>query len=256
MTNTPKIGRVYHVVDKTTGEVVKVGSTTQTLKKRFSGQNYKGKYVNHFLVEVHRIESSEYDQYEKGNPFCPFLWHLIASEHLEILRARTLRKGVMSNHQSPLDQKFFGFDGSLYGRAGNDALTKEMRSRGGKTTGKRNADSGFMASLGRNTSHEVRVRNSSKGGRKRVESGFFSREHQMNIARSGGLVSGRNNANSGHCARIAGLGGHTRWHVKKGVISSSCAICKGNQNELYPSADGQLVSAVRAVCPTDCGSGE
>jgi hypothetical protein len=33
--NTPIVGRIYHVVDKTTQEVVKVGSTIRTLEKRF-----------------------------------------------------------------------------------------------------------------------------------------------------------------------------------------------------------------------------
>jgi hypothetical protein len=30
------IGRIYHVVDKTTGQVVKVGSTIRTLEKRWN----------------------------------------------------------------------------------------------------------------------------------------------------------------------------------------------------------------------------
>jgi hypothetical protein len=42
------IGRIYHVVDKTTGQVVKVGSTILTLDRRFNSV-YRKKYNNHFF---------------------------------------------------------------------------------------------------------------------------------------------------------------------------------------------------------------
>lgn len=99
------------------------------------------------------------------------------------------------------------------------------------------------------------------GGRKAVENklGIFSLEfdngsggrvsgrnnaksgHLQKISSSGGKVSGkisgRKNAESGHCARIAALGGavagkktglrncHLRWHVNRGIISQTCELC-------------------------------
>lgn len=226
MVNTSIIGRIYHVVDKTTGEVVKVGSTIQTLAKRF-GTGYKRKHSNHFLREVRIIQSGDFDWYKKGDSYCPFLWHLVTAEHIEMLAMDTFRKGPLSNQESPLDQKFRGFDGSEYGRIGALATSRETRVRGGITTGQRNAASGYMSKLGKNPLYrETHVQNGRIAGRKRVESGFFSSEHQSKVGRISGKISGRKNAESGHCARIAGLGGHTRWHVKKGVISKSCGLCK------------------------------
>jgi hypothetical protein len=110
--NTPIVGRIYDIVDKTTGEIVKVGSTIRSLKKRFSYPDYRTKYVNHFIREFKTIQSSDADWYEQGNPFCPFLWHLVASEHIRMLEAGTYRKDRFSNKWSPLNQKYHGFDGT------------------------------------------------------------------------------------------------------------------------------------------------
>lgn len=226
--NTPIIGRIYHVVDKTTGEVVKVGSTIQGLRKRFGDRDYKKKYVNHFLREAKTILSTELDWYEKGNAYCPFLWHLVAAEHLEMLHMNTYRKGRFSNQLSPLDQKFFGFDGVEYGRIGNLLLPREARVRGGQTRGKQNVDSGWMSELGKSMPHDRRIKNSSVGGKKRAES--FSSEYQSKAGRISGLVAGRKLAESGHFIKIAGMGGHVRWHLNRNTISKNCNFCKANLN--------------------------
>lgn len=116
----------------------------------------------------------------------------------------------------------------------------------------------------------------SKGGRKNAEGRFQDHEYQsraghfgglaagkkfsgdggmdairsMEASREGGITQGRNNAESGHCARIANLGGkaklgipspgsgnkcipreqqirglHSRWHVARGIVKEGCQLC-------------------------------
>lgn len=196
------------------------------MEKRFHGEDYRRKYSNYFLKEVRIIESNELDWYKKGDPYCPFLWHLVAAEHLEIVNQGTFKKNRFSNQMSPLVQKAVGFDGNEYGRIGNSLLPREAKVRGGLTTGKQRKDDGFMSILGKSISLEDRKKNGKKGGLKRAESGFFSSEHQSTVGKIGGLISGKNRAESGHCAKIAGLGGHTRWHVNRDVVSPTCKLCK------------------------------
>jgi len=225
MTNTLITGRIYHVVDKTTGEVVKVGSTIKSLNRRFQGQDYQRRYKNHFLLDVRTIESNDADWYEKGNSQSPFLWHLLAIEHLEMIKANTFQKSRLSNQESPLLQKFNGLDGFIGGRLGGIIAggSKEGRER--------------MSKLGKNISHTERVRRARVAGFKNAENGHCAR-----IAHLGGLVGGlkggKKNAESGHCARIARLGGlvggkigsaktnHIRWHVKRNKVNSDCEHCK------------------------------
>lgn len=244
--NTPIVGRIYHVVDKTTNEVVKVGSTIQTLVKRWCCYNKK-KYSNHFLKEVRIIESSELDWYEPKNPFCPFVWHLVAAEHMEILNRGTLKLNKLSNQRSPLDQKFFGLDGFVSGKVGGRIggiisgrnskdnklgfFAPGMNVKGGQIQGpiqgaKNAAIPGRMASMGR------------IGGRKTLEGkkGIFAPE---NLG-----LGGRTNAQSGHLARIASSGGkiggkksvanmnHKHWHVRRGIKNTTCVLCREENNAL------------------------
>lgn len=219
------MGYIYHVVDKTTKEVVKVGSTIQTLARRWGGYN-KEKYSNHLLVEVRSLESSDVDFYDKADSSCPFLWHLFVIEQAEILRARTFRVGVLSNQELPVEQKLRGFDGSEYGRIGNRCLPRDARVRGGMTRGKQNSESGFMSALGKSIPYDQRVKNGSIGGQKRVESGFFSKEHQKLVSPLGAKIGGQIRAKSGDLPKIASLGGHTRWHVNKNNFSLRCVHCQ------------------------------
>lgn len=269
MGNTPKIGRIYHVVDKTTGDVVKVGSTIYTLHKRFNAE-YRRKYSNHFLREVRVIESSDVDWYDPEDSDCPFLWHLVAAEHMEIVKLGLFDKDKFSNKLSPLVQKSCGFDGVIAGRIG------------GLIAGAINAASGHMAAVGRTgsgprKSHELHPdlakecgrRNVESGqiqalGRRNVESGHLERITTFETCSKGGKIGGRKNAESGHMERmrqkidpevkretgrrlglIAGriavetgqlaslrtiehqmFASHSRWHVKRGIISPACKFCK------------------------------
>jgi hypothetical protein len=223
--NTPIVGRIYHVVDKTTGEVVKVGSTIQSLHRRFQGLDYQKKYTNHFLRLVKEIRSSDEDVYEKKNPYCPFLWHLVAAEHMEICRAKTYKKTKFSNLVSPLAQKFRGLDGVIGGSIGGPLVGGSKRGRA------------WMSKLGKSISPEERARRARISGLIAVSSGQIYEMQKAGWGK-GGLVGGRRNAESGHCARIAHLGGlaggkigsaktnHIRWHQRRGIVSSSCAHCK------------------------------
>jgi hypothetical protein len=178
------IGYVYHVVDKITEEVVKVGSTVRALDVRWREYD-KVKYSNHFLKLAKTIEDDSED----------FLWHLVASEHMEILRVGTFRNGPLSNQFSPLDQKYFG-------------LTSEFSVIGGQIAGRMMVESGHLQRI------------SSAGGK------------------ACGAVIGKRNAESGWMREVQklglGLGGkiggpkgmHTRWHVRRGIVSPACSLCK------------------------------
>src|ERR1700733_3072673 len=135
--NTLVVGRIYHVVDKATGEVIKVGSTIRRLDQRFNQTDYKRKYPNHFLKEFKVIQSSDVDWYDPKDPYCPFLWHLVASEHIEMVKANTFRGGPLSNQFSPLDQK----SSSKFG-------VSHFGSIGGKIGGRIHVASGHLACIG------------------------------------------------------------------------------------------------------------
>ena len=215
------IGIIYHVIDKTSGETVRVGSTIRSLGVRWSMYDKK-KFSNHFLLEVKRIESSDIDVYNKENPHCSFLWHLVASEHIEMIRASTYRTGPLANQLSPLQQKYIGFDGweiarqggliSKQKKAGVFGLSFEERlvacQKGGEIVGRMNVESGHLQSI------------SSKGGKvagaiigkRNAESGWMKEVQQMGLGK-GGKIGGPK-------------GMHIRWHVRRGIISLTCAHCK------------------------------
>lgn len=224
--NTPIIGRIYHVVDKTTGEVVKVGSTTKSLSNRFSYPDYAKKYTNHCLKEVKQIHSSEFDLYEKGNPFCPFFWHLVAAEHVEMIRAKTFKTGPLSNQVSPLEQKFIGFDWLL------------GSSLGGKTQG---PIQGLRNVLNGNLDKARKSLNWLKSRQQMRESGYFKR--LSNLPQT---VLARRKYNKNNISRLkevrllpqtklaqsktARAVSHNRWHVERGLVPSgtdilNCPLC-------------------------------
>jgi hypothetical protein len=240
MENTPVIGRIYHVIDKTTGQVIKVGSTSQTLKRRFNGWDYKKKYTNHFLLEVRQIESSDVDWFERGNQLCPFMWHLVAAEHVEIFRAGTFQKGKLSNQISPLVQKSRGLGGDfghIGGRiggviSGNNAVKNKTgihapgfdKSLGGRTDSPAKLIA-RRANLRASRTKEHQIKAGIAAGIKNVESGWISEL---------GKIWGRKNVESGRLARIAKLGAsigastrnHNQYHVKRGIVSPTCKLCK------------------------------
>jgi hypothetical protein len=224
--NTKITGRIYHVIDKSTGNVIKVGSTTRRLDQRFNQTDYKKKYRNHFLVEVKIIKSDDSDWYDPKISDCPFLWHLAASEHMEMMRVGTYRSGPLSNFFSPIDQKYF----SRFGLS-------ELSSMGGKIGGSSNVRSGHLKSI------------SSKGGL----SGGFSNGHINGLAlakahkgvcapgiaakggRIGGPKAGKMAVESGqleglrtpeHQSKAGRSANHNRWHVNRNIINPNCKLCK------------------------------
>jgi hypothetical protein len=236
MKNTPKTGRIYHVVDKMTGEIVKVGSTVSTLRRRWCAYD-KQRYCNHFLKEVRQIESSDLDWYEPKNPFCPFLWHLVASEHIEIVKQGTFRIGKLSNRHSPLDQKSRGFDvtaisedaGRLAGaiRVSMDDW-EEVSAKGRAAAWESNRINPAIAELGR------------VQGRKNSESGHMAAIQKLGRSLGGAAGCATNHAKKNefgksiHAIKMGSIGGkkggiasnHLRWHVKRGLTSSDCPLCK------------------------------
>jgi hypothetical protein len=176
------------------------------------------KYKNHFLKEVHVIHSSEFDWFEKGNPDSPFLWHLIAAEHMEMLRAGTFRRGPFSNQQSPLDQKFCGFDGV------------EFSILGGFVQGKKNVQSGHWATL---QTREHKVMAAKVAGAKARDTGQINsiktyassalgaKNQKIEDKARGGSTQGNRNVKNGHLERIR----HIKNHVKRNVVFPLCRFC-------------------------------
>jgi hypothetical protein len=226
MINNLIIGRIYHVVNKTTGAVVKVGSTIRTLEKRWAC--YDKNFSNHFLRLVKEIQSSDLDWYDSESSDCPFLWHLAAAEHMEIVRRGTFNNGPLSNKISPLVQKYVGFDANEFAKAGGVAA-------GAKTRDEK---------LGIHNPKFDRVNSGRKGGLANVVSGHLQRISSAG-GKVSGLIQGRKHAENktGICgrsyekmlsdskksekARVAGarLFLHTRWHVNRGVASPTCKHC-------------------------------
>jgi hypothetical protein len=81
---------------------------------------------------------------------------------MEILRVQSYRKGPLSNQISPLDQKYFGFEAREFSKLGSANRSEEDKIKAGKIA-----------------------------GRIRVESGFFTTEHQSKAGKKGGLIGGK-----------------------------------------------------------------
>lgn len=246
--NTPIVGRIYHVVDKATGEVVKVGSTICMLSKRWRMYD-KNKYSNHFLQEARVLQSSDLDWYEPKNPYCPFAWHLVAAEHIEIEKMKTFRNSRLSNQQSPLDQKYFGFDSQIGGSVGGLISGKKafenktgIHAPGVARLGAL-AQSKFSKSLGgkksaENLTPEQRSQRSSKSCTRRNE--IYGNPATFDSCSKGGKIGGKSNVQSGRLAyarsfytteqaKKNGLStSHKRWHLNRGQMSLSCALCVGD----------------------------
>jgi len=225
--NVPITGRIYHVVDKTTGEVVKVGSTVRSLKVRWWNYNKKI-YSNHFLRLAREIQSSEQDVYDPNDLRCPFLWHLVAAEQMEIFKMGTFRKSKLSNLHLPLFQKFNCFDKIESIKAG--------ASLGGKISGVLSRDNKIGI-------HNPDFDHASAGrisGLMNVESG-----HLRKISSAGGKASGtivgKRNAESGWMSKlgksvpfevrserskiVGPRAMHIRWHVNSGKSNPRCSLC-------------------------------
>jgi hypothetical protein len=134
-----------------------------------------------------------------------------------------------------------------------ELLEREFKyGAGGRIGGRRNAESGQLASV--RTSASI-----AKGGRRSAELGVGVHTPEMRSlagrkgGRIGGPKGGRKNVASGHLRRISSMGGskhvesghlaslrtpehqakasrsatHIRWHVKRGLIKPDCVLCGG-----------------------------
>ena len=265
--NIPVVGTVYHVVKKDTGRTIKVGSTIQPLHKRAKG--YKKKYPDCFLREVFRIQSSPADDnwygfagvHQPKKAFCPFLWRLVHSEHLEILKMGTFRilDEPRSNQQFPIFQKLDGFDGadiaSIGGQIGGrrsfilhgSPWTLAGSAKGGRAAGRKNVESGHLVLV------------ASKGGRRCAElhpdlasqRGYRVAELHPDLASRRGHIGGhRRNELYGNPGTSQGRtkGGRRcaelhpdlakRWGHMGGVISGRLAVESGRIQALGKSGIG------------------
>ncbi len=228
--NTVVIGKIYHVVDKTTNEIIKVGSTTRKIEQRFAQKDYKTRYTNHRIVEVKSIKSTDDNWYDPKDAYCPFLWHLVASEHIEMLRAGTYRSNPLSNLISPLLQKYH----SKFGLS-------EFSSIGGKKGGAEHVRSGHLRSISSKGGKKGGAISGYKNGKALLKSkrGVFAPGVAVRGGKAGGPVSGRMAVESGQLAglrtlehqRFASLhANHTRWHLNRGIKKDGCKLCnEGNQ---------------------------
>lgn len=241
--NIPIVGRIYHVVDRTTGEVVKVGSTIRSLRARFNHSDYKTKYKNHFLSDVKILVSNDLDPYNPEDPYCPFLWHLVASEHLEMIRANTFRNHNLSNKQSPLDQKLFGFFGA-----------RDLSVLGGKIGGRKNVLSGHLKSISSKGGQAAGLINGRLNGLilARLKKGVCDPKIASKGGQLGGPVSGRIAVSTGQLASLrtpqhqsaaARVSNHIRWHINRNTVNPKCSLCNERKN------NGS------SVCNTDVSNG-
>ena len=224
--NTQITGRIYHVVDKSTNKVIKVGSTTRLLSQRFRQSDYKNKYTNHFLAEVKTFKSSDLDWYDPKDSSCPFLWHLVCAEHIEMLKMDTYRKGPLSNFFSPIDQKVF----SKFGLS-------ELSSLGGKIGGRTNVNSGHLKSISSKGGSAGGPSNGKKNGLVLAQQGrgICAAGMASKGGKVGGPKAGRIAVDSGqlnslrtfeHQSKASQSSNHIRWHLNRNIINPSCRLCK------------------------------
>ena len=231
------IGTVYEALNVDTGLIEKIGSTIHSLKKREKEYCRKGNY------KLSPIYVGEYED----SPYGVLL--LRAREESEITKRQLwMRDGKGGrNIMSPVNVWFSGVDdqqmrsyaGSIGGRKtfelhGNPR-TEQGCIRGGIASGKKNAENGHMSAIGK-----------IYGGRYgHILAEFRTVEHQVYAGKKGGFAAAKVNAESGWSKNLGSVygpenarkipyeikmkaliqGRHNRWHVKRGTVSSTCALC-------------------------------
>lgn len=213
-----KIGIVYDVVNLSTGECVKGGSTTQKLSERWAQKHYlngKGKYSGYGLIEAFRIGQ------QANEPDDLFRWHLYVKEQQHILQSGYKEsKHPLRNIQLPLNG--VPDAGSLASLGGfrTQELYPNLSKENGRKGGRKNVESGHLTKISASGGRVAGRISGPIQGRKNVESGLLARARLLCIG-----VGGRTNAKSGHCARISGLGVHANHHVKPGILKLGCKYC-------------------------------
>lgn len=125
----------------------------------------------------------------------------VESGHIQALGRKNAENGRIQGHKNVEN----GVDFAAMGRKGGHT--------GGLTSGRKNVESGHIQALGRIQ------------GRKNAEN-----DHLRKL----GKIQGRKNVENGHLASIRNLknqikggqsGGHTQWHVKRGITNPNCGLC-------------------------------
>ena len=123
---------------------------------------------------------------------------------------------------------------------GGRAPSKRTCSRGGKIQGRKNVESGQIASIsslgGKAGIQKMTREQRARGGRKSIVQmrTFFNPALMPGFAKDMGTKQGRLNVESGHLKSISSAGGkvggeisaHLRWHVNRGIHKLECRLCR------------------------------
>jgi hypothetical protein len=216
-------GIVYGVRNLETRKIEKVGSTVRPLIKRAAGYR-RHEWFRNGKYELIVLRVVEYDD-EKF-----FQIYLKAVENCEIARQHTWEEEGGRNRIAPLIQwigspMLESEKGRIGGRIGIRKMTKETQSRagkiGGKVSGRHASESGQIQQAGiLGRKKNIATGQPAQLGKRNVKSGHLAKlrtvEHQKSAGRKGGVRGGP-------------AANHLRWHVKRGIVNSNCALCNGGR---------------------------
>lgn len=201
------IFRIYDVVDLISGKVIKIGSTYQTLEKRWASKDYQRnvKYEICRLVLAREFEWPDADK-EFGIILARVREQIrIGQQHLW----RDETKDNRSNYEQPVSTLMKGFDWSVISIAGGIASSQKKANTGqdieigkriGSIYGPRNADSGLMSRIGKIYGHI--------NGMKNVENGQLAKlrtpEHQSFAGRAAAHARWNHSGFLDKCQRCSG----------------------------------------------------
>ncbi len=105
------------------------------------------------------------------------------------------------------------------------SCTTEVRAKGGRTQGRRNAENGHMAKIG----HIQGLKNTEIGRKRGLIQG--PKNVASGQAQKWGRTAGRLAVESGQLAKIqirenSDKGRHNRWHVWRGIVKPECPLCQ------------------------------
>ena len=173
------------------------------IPKHMGGTDDPSNLVELTVAEHAQAHKELYEKYGKTEDLCAY--YMLSGKNLdpEFVKARASLGGIASYKK----RKSAGLQGNdlVYGRATTPEELYKNRAAGGKTQGKRNAESGHMQRV-QKLSDSVTA--GKKGGAATIAGGkgsFADPELRLKAASKGGKTQGKRNAESGHLKRIASL---------------------------------------------------
>lgn len=155
-------------------------------------------------VEEHAQAHKElYEKYGKKEDLCAYYMLSGKNQDPEFVKARASLGGTANFDRN----RTLGFTGPelFYGRKVDEEELYENCAKGGKTQGKRNAESGHLKKIRKKVDT---VSAGMKGGKTTITRGkgsFGDPVERLKSASKGGRVQGKRNSESGHLKRIAQL---------------------------------------------------